>query len=76
LTAASQVLLEFYDTGGSGARPLRPGGNDIIVVPELDLTVVFLASNYNQAVMHETKYEYVPTYILKSVIDAERVAGG
>jgi CubicO group peptidase (beta-lactamase class C family) len=48
------------------------GGNYIIVVPELDLTIAFLASNYNQAVMHQTKYEYVPTFILKSILDGER----
>jgi len=50
------------------------GGNYIIVVPKLDLAIVFLASNYNQAVQHETKYDDVPKYILRSVVDGERQA--
>ncbi len=48
------------------------GGNYIIGIPELDLVIVFMASNYNQSVQHETKYDYVPQYILKSAIMGEQ----
>ena len=48
------------------------GGNYIIGIPELDLVIVFMASNYNQSVQHETKYDYVPQYILKSAIRGEQ----
>jgi CubicO group peptidase (beta-lactamase class C family) len=52
------------------------GGNYIIDVPELDLAIVFFGSNYNQSVQHETKYDYVPEFILRSIVDGERQAAG
>lgn len=61
-----------YQLGGRTFAAIYAGGNGgnyIIVVPELDLAIVFLASNYNQAVMHRTKYEDVPEYILTAAVD-------
>jgi len=42
------------------------GGQYIIGIPELDLVILFYGANYNQNVMHKTKREYVPDYILKA----------
>ncbi len=53
--------LEAFYAGGNG-------GNYIIGIPELDLVVVFFASNYSQSVQHETKYQDVPDFILRSVL--------
>ena len=43
------------------------GGQYIIGIPELDLVILFYGTNYSQHVMHKTKREYVPEYILKAV---------
>lgn len=51
------------------------GGNFIIGIPDLDLVIVFFASNYNQAVMNLTKLEYVPSFILRSVIEGDARSG-
>ncbi len=56
-----------YYAGGNG-------GNYIICVPELSLAIVFLASNYNQPVQHETKYDYVPEFILRSSLRVQKRA--
>jgi len=58
---AGRRLPAFY-AGGNG-------GNYILGIPDLDLVVVFQAANYGQSVMHETKYDYVPQYILRSVAE-------
>lgn len=47
------------------------GGNVVMVVPELELVIAFLGSNYNQSIMHKSKLEYVPEYILRSVVEGE-----
>ena len=56
-----QKWAAFY-AGGNG-------GNYIIVIPEARPAIVFLASNYNQAVQHETKYDDAPEFILRSVVE-------
>ena len=53
--------VEAYYAGGNG-------GNYLICVPELDLVIVFQASNYNQATQHRTKLEDVPRYLLRAAM--------
>ena len=53
--------LDAYYAGGNG-------GQYIIVVPELDLNIVFMGGNFSQSVQHRSKYDYVPEYILAAVI--------
>ena len=48
------------------------GGQYVIVVPELGLNVVIFGGNYNQSVMHRSKYEYVRDYVLASVAGPAR----
>ncbi len=43
------------------------GGQYVIGVPDLDLVILFFAGNYSQSVMHKTKREYVPQFILKAI---------
>jgi CubicO group peptidase (beta-lactamase class C family) len=60
-----------YERGGRSWDAFYAGGNGgnyLIGIPELDLVVVFLASNYGQSVQHDTKYEAVPRYLLESVL--------
>lgn len=52
-------------------RQFPLGGQYVIVVPELDLNIVIFAGNYNQRIMHKTKYEYVRDYVLKAVAEGE-----
>jgi CubicO group peptidase (beta-lactamase class C family) len=68
-------ILE-YELDGRRWRAFYAGGNGgnyVIVVPELDLNIVFLASNYNQSIMHQTKLEYVPAFVLRSALEGERL---
>ena len=61
-----------YDFGGKKLDAYYAGGNGgqyIIVVPELDLNIVFMGGNFSQRVQHRSKYEYVPQYILPAVTD-------
>jgi len=60
-----RVFKGFY-AGGNG-------GNFIIGFPELELVIVFLGSNYNQAVMNVTKLDYVPRFILRSILEGREV---
>lgn len=63
---------ERFGSYGYGWQTFYAGGNSrnhIIGISELDLVIVFMASNYNQSVQHETKYDYVPGYILTSVLE-------
>ncbi len=45
------------------------GGQLVMGVPELDLVVSFFAGNYNDSVFTVYQNEWMPEYILKSVID-------
>ncbi len=59
-----------YQYKGRKVKAFYAGGNGgqyVIGVPELDLLVTFLAANYGQKVMHVTKREYVPQYILRAI---------
>lgn len=53
-------MVEAFYAGGNG-------GQYVIGIPDLELLVTFFAGNYNQKVMHKTKYEYVPQYILRAI---------
>lgn len=52
-------LSAFY-AGGNG-------GQYVIVVPDLDLAIAIFGGNYNQRVMHVSKYEYVRDYVVAAV---------
>jgi hypothetical protein len=54
--------LEAFYAGGNG-------GNYLLCFPDLDLAVVFQASNYSQAVQHQTKLEDVPRYLLRAALE-------
>ncbi len=54
-----RTVTAFY-AGGNG-------GQYIIGIPELDLLVLIYGGNYGQSVMHISKRQYVPEFILKAV---------
>ncbi len=54
--------LPAYYAGGNG-------GQYVIVIPQLDMTIAIMGGNYSQRVMHKSKYEYVPEFILDAVTD-------
>ena len=59
-----------YKFQGRKVKAFYAGGNGgqyVIGIPELELLVTFFAGNYNQRVMHKTKYDYVPQYILRAI---------
>jgi len=56
--------VEAFYAGGNG-------GQYIIGVPDLDLLVVFFGGNYSQRVMHVSKREYLPAYILAAIRQPE-----
>jgi CubicO group peptidase (beta-lactamase class C family) len=45
------------------------GGQIAMLVPELDLSIVFNAGNYSDSVMFRIQEELVPDYILPAIID-------
>jgi len=64
-----------YPYKGREVKAFYAGGNGgqyVIVVPELNLNIVIFAGNYNQRIMHQTKYEYVPQYVLKAIEAGEQ----
>jgi CubicO group peptidase (beta-lactamase class C family) len=52
--------VQAYYAGGNG-------GQYVMAIPELDLTLVFFAGNYNQRETHLPKKDQIPNYILKAV---------
>ncbi len=62
--------LISYPYQGREVKAFYAGGNGgqyVIGVPELDLLITFYAGNYNQKIMHQTKRELVPEYILRAI---------
>jgi CubicO group peptidase (beta-lactamase class C family) len=51
---------------------LGNGGQNVIVVPELDLVVAVYASNYGDRVMMEIQNDLVPRQILPAVLELQR----
>lgn len=59
-----------YPFAGREVKAFYAGGNGgqyVIVVPELGLNIVIFGGNYNQRVMHVSKYEYVRDYVLRAI---------
>ena len=59
-----------YPFAGGEVKAFYAGGNGgqyVIVVPELALNIVIFGGNYNQRVMHVSKYEYVRDYVLRAI---------
>lgn len=63
-----------YEFEGRELKGFYAGGNGgqyVLVVPELDLNIVFFGGNYNQSVLHAPKHIHVPDYILRAIEVAE-----
>lgn len=43
------------------------GGQYVIGIPELEMSIVFFGGNYNQRILHLIKKDHIPNYILRSV---------
>jgi CubicO group peptidase (beta-lactamase class C family) len=55
---------------GRTVRAFYAGGNGgqvVMGIPELDMTIAFFGGNYNDAVMFNTQRIYVPKYVLPAV---------
>ncbi|MEM7310871.1 MAG: serine hydrolase [Planctomycetota bacterium] len=61
------IELPYRDTIVEGFYAAGNGGQVVMAVPELGLTVLFYAGNYSDSVTYRIQEELVPEYVLRAV---------